>query len=137
MRGGLKTKSSRPSLRMPQAVIGALTEWRAEQLTQQLACPAWEDHGLVFTYGSAARSAGRRSTTPSASYAGPQGSPDLTGPPFQPRELRHTFTSLLSDAGVDIEVISDSLGHVNSREQGGRPVIGQPGAHRPGRGASP
>ena len=36
------------------------------------------------------------------------------GTPFQPRERPHTFASLLSDAGVDIEVISDSLGHVNS-----------------------
>ena len=31
-----------------------------------------------------------------------------------PRELRHTFVSVLSDSGVDIEHIADAVGHVNS-----------------------
>ncbi len=51
VRGGLKTASSRRSLLMPQAVTDTLTAWRAEQLTQQLACPVWEGTGLVFTDG--------------------------------------------------------------------------------------
>jgi integrase len=114
VRGALKTESSRRSLQMPQAVIGALTAWRAEQLTQQLACPAWEGSGLVFTDGFGRPLSrqkihyGFRKLCQAAGIARPDGTP------FQPRELRHTFTSLLSDAGVDIEVISDSLGHVNS-----------------------
>ena len=114
VRGALKTESSRRSLRMPQAVIGALTAWRAEQLTQQLACPAWEGTGLVFTDGFGRPLSrqkihyGFRKLCKAAGITRPDGTP------FQPRELRHTFTSLLSDAGVDIEVISDSLGHVNS-----------------------
>jgi integrase len=31
-----------------------------------------------------------------------------------PREQRHTFVSVLSDSGVDIEQIADAVGHVNS-----------------------
>jgi integrase len=31
-----------------------------------------------------------------------------------PREQRHSFVSVLSDAGVDIEQIADAVGHVNS-----------------------
>ncbi len=30
------------------------------------------------------------------------------------RELRHTFVSQMSQAGVDVEVIADHVGHVNS-----------------------
>src|SRR6266851_1138011 len=33
---------------------------------------------------------------------------------WTPRELRHTFCSILSDAGTDIERIADAMGHANS-----------------------
>ena len=33
---------------------------------------------------------------------------------WTPREQRHTFVSVLSDSGVDIEQIADAVGHVNS-----------------------
>jgi site-specific recombinase XerD len=36
------------------------------------------------------------------------------GSAFQLRECRHSFVSMLSAAGTDIEVISDLVGHVNS-----------------------
>jgi integrase len=36
------------------------------------------------------------------------------GADWQLRETRHTFVSVLSDAGVDIERIADAVGHVNS-----------------------
>src|SRR2546430_15485254 len=46
VRGPLKTESSRRSLKMPQAVTDALTAWRAEQMTQQLAAgPHWRGRG--------------------------------------------------------------------------------------------
>jgi integrase len=114
VRGELKTERSRRSLQMPQAVISALTAWRAEQLTQQLACPTWAGSGLVFTDGF-----GRPLNRQKIQYGfrkvcAAAGVARRDGTPFQPRELRHTATSLLSDAGVDIEQIADVLGHVNS-----------------------
>ena len=33
---------------------------------------------------------------------------------WQQRETRHTFVSVMSPSGVDIEVISDAVGHINS-----------------------
>lgn len=36
------------------------------------------------------------------------------GEHWTPREQRHSFVSVLSDAGVDIEQIADAVGHVNS-----------------------
>jgi integrase len=33
---------------------------------------------------------------------------------WTPREQRHTFVSVLSDSGVDIEQIADAVGHVKS-----------------------
>jgi integrase len=36
------------------------------------------------------------------------------GRPFQPRELRHTFVSVLLAARTNIEVISDAVGHISS-----------------------
>ncbi len=34
--------------------------------------------------------------------------------PITPYELRHTAASLLSDAGVPIEVLADLLGHITT-----------------------
>jgi len=36
-------------------------------------------------------------------------------PPVTPYELRHTAASLLSDAGVPIEVLADLLGHTSTQ----------------------
>jgi integrase len=37
------------------------------------------------------------------------------GRDWTPRELRHTFVSLLSDSGVPIEQIADAVGHSRTR----------------------
>jgi integrase len=37
------------------------------------------------------------------------------GQDWTPRELRHTFVSLLSDSGVPIEQIADAVGHASTR----------------------
>jgi integrase len=108
--GALKTESSRRSLAMPAAVTGALHAWRAEQLTQQLAAgPAWQGTGLVFTNGfgkPVIRQRVNREFHAACQAAG-------IGT-WQPRELRHTFVSVMSAAGTDIELISDAVGHINS-----------------------
>jgi integrase len=40
------------------------------------------------------------------------------GRDWTPRELRHTFVSLLSDSGVPIEQIADAVGHSSTRAAG-------------------
>ena len=94
---------------MSQAVTDALTTWRAEQLTQQLACPAWAGTGLVFTDRF-----GRPVSRQKIHYGFRQLCKAAGIGTWQPRELRHTFVSVMSASGVDIEVISDAVGHINS-----------------------
>ena len=100
----LKTASSRRTLRMPDAVVTVLTALWAEQ----------RDAGMM----------------PALVFCGPSGEPrwpsgvrqhfkalcKRAGLPgdWHPHEQRHTFTSVLSDADVNIEKIADALGHKNS-----------------------
>jgi integrase len=66
--------------------------------------------GLVFSnrHGRPANDdAVRRSFKLRCDWAG-------IGTDWQPREGRHTFASVLSDSGQDIEHISDAMGHANS-----------------------
>jgi integrase len=109
--GALKTAQSRRTLRMPAPVRAALGALRREQAADRLKLGEhYTQSGLVF-----ADNAGRP--------VWPQG----TGREFQalceraglgrdwtPRELRHTFVSQLSAAGVDLETVADLVGHANS-----------------------
>jgi integrase len=111
----LKTEQSRRSLVMPRAVTKGLAAWGAEQLAaEQLAGRPWAGTGLIFTDGFGMPVGrqkihhGFRQACKGAGVARPDGRP------FQPRELRYTFVSMLSDAGQDIEVISEAVGHINS-----------------------
>ena len=109
--GDLKTDSSRRGMQMPAAVSAALAAWRKEQAAQQLRLgPHWHDLGLVFTTGDghpANRQKINREFKAACKAAG-------IGRDWQPRECRHTFVSIMSEEGADIEEISDAVGHVNS-----------------------
>jgi integrase len=113
--GALKTDSSKRSIGMPAAVTEALAAWGAEQAEQQLiAGSAWEGSGLIFTdgWGRPLNRQRRHREFRAACQAAGVLRPD--GQPFQLRELRHTFVTMLSNHGVPIEVISDAVGHINS-----------------------
>jgi Phage integrase family len=74
------------------------------------ASAAWRDHGLVFcTSVGTPLAAGniRRSFRAITKAAG-------IGETWTPRELRHSFVSIMSDNGVSIETIADLAGHKNS-----------------------
>jgi integrase len=97
----------------PLRVITALVEHRERQKEMRAKAGArWTEHGLVFTtrYGSALDSADvRRDFRASIS-----GAASLVASEWTPRELRHSFVSLLSDQGVPIEEISRLVGHKNT-----------------------
>jgi integrase len=108
--GSLKTEQSRRTLRMPAAVRTALVALRREQAADRLRLGEhYTDSGLVFA-DAAGRpvwpQAARRRFGAACQAAG-------VGP-WQMREMRHTFVSQMSAAGVDLEVIADHVGHVNS-----------------------
>lgn len=88
--------------------VAALTEHHERQARARLrAGELWQEQGLVFTTALGTRlDAGnvRRSLRAICRGAG-------LGENWTPRELRHTFVSLLSDNGMAIEEISRLVGH--------------------------
>jgi site-specific recombinase XerD len=72
----------------------------------------WPDNDLVFTtqLGTPLDAANvRRAFRQVAEHAG------LQAEEWTPRELRHSFVSLLSSAGIPIEDIAHLVGHANTR----------------------
>lgn len=88
-----------------------LAALRRDQAALRLrAGSAYEDHGLVF-----AQDSGRPCwpVTVRSQFRAVCGKAGL-GEGWHPHEQRHTFVSVLSHAGVDIEQIADAAGHINS-----------------------
>lgn len=106
--GDTKTEKSRRTLEIPDDVAKALKEHHAEQDKQRLiAGKAWQDNDLVFctSVGTPLDAANvRRSFRRITRAAG-------LGECWTPRELRHSFVSIMSDNGVTIEQIADLVGH--------------------------
>jgi integrase len=106
--GETKTPKSRRTLALPQTAIEALKEHRERQAEDQLvAGPLWQDHGLVFasTIGTPLDAGNvRREFRKITETAG-------LGKGWAPRDLRHTFVSLMSAGGVPVEEIARLAGH--------------------------
>jgi integrase len=107
----LKTERSRRTLVLPAAVASMLAALRKDQAAARLKLgPAYADHGLVFT---------RADGTPCwpgtvrAHFKQVCLRAGLDGD-WHPHEQRHSFVSILSAAGVDIDQIADAAGHINS-----------------------
>jgi integrase len=109
--GETKTKKSRRTLELPEEVVKALRRHHRRQARDKLkAGRRWQDHGLVFCtkvgtplYASSVRRTFRTITTKAG-----------VGGHWSPRELRHSFVSIMSDQGVPIETIADLCGHAGT-----------------------
>jgi integrase len=106
--GDTKTDKSRRTLALPQHCVEALQQHRALQARDRLrAGELWQDHGLVFasTIGTplSANNVIRafRTITKKAGL----------GEDWVPREMRHTFVSVLSANDVPVESIALLAGH--------------------------
>ena len=110
-KGDTKTRRSRRVLQLPAKVVAALRAHRRRQTTERLrAGDAWQDHGLVFCRedGTALdRWQVRRELGQITRAAG-------LGEQWTPRELRHSFVSILSASDVPLEDISQLVGHVST-----------------------
>jgi integrase len=106
--GDTKTAKSRRTLALPRTAVQALREHRRRQAEDRLSAGAvWEDHGLVFAsaVGTPLDAANvRREFRKITETAG-------LGAGWAPRDLRHTFVSLMSADGVPIEEIARLAGH--------------------------
>jgi integrase len=104
-----KTRRSRRTLKLPQRCVAALTEHRRRQAAARLAAgSAWQDLDLVFAsaVGTQLDAANVR-----RAFRGVVKAAGLDPAEWTPRELRHSFVSLLSDAGLPLEHISRLVGH--------------------------
>jgi integrase len=108
----LKTKSSRRThAPLPAAVTTALKAHKRGQAQRRLRLgAAWREHDLVFpgpAGGPASKSSTEHGFRALCERAG-------LGKGWTRYACRHTFCSVLSAGGTDIEVIADAMGHVNS-----------------------
>jgi integrase len=102
-RGDTKTSKSRRTLGLPQLPVTALQALRAE--TE----PGKAELMFCTAAGEALDAANvRRSFRAVCTAAG-------IGPDWTPRELRHTFVSVMSDSEVAVELIARLVGHACSK----------------------
>lgn len=113
--GDTKTRKSRRSIALPRAAVEVLAERRA-LCTGQLkrAVAEWDGDALVFatSAGTALDAANVRRAFRSALKQVPSVKPD----DWTPREMRHSFVSLLSDSGVSIDEIARLVGHTGGSQ---------------------
>jgi integrase len=106
--GDTKTEKSRRTLALPQRCVEALRQHTERQDRDRLrAGELWEDHGLVFA---------SRIGTPLTANNVIRAFRIVTkkaglGEDWVPREMRHTFVSVLSANGVPVESIALLAGH--------------------------
>jgi integrase len=108
-KGETKTKKSRRTIALPERAVAALAQhgevqnlWRAQNDVP------WSDDDLVFATSNGTELDAhnvRREFRAVVATAG------LNPTEWTPREMRHSFVSLLSDAGVPVEDISRLVGH--------------------------
>lgn len=106
--GDTKTRLSRRTVGLPAQCVEMLEKHRAEMAAKGLDV----ERGLVFSTGTGAPldSANvRRSFRSLCKEAG------LEPGEWTPREMRHSFVSLMSEAGVPLEAIARVVGHSSTK----------------------
>ncbi|MFD7791070.1 tyrosine recombinase XerC [Streptomyces sp. NPDC059759] len=108
--GDTKTRKSRRTLALPMRCVEVLWARFEDQGWERLAAgDDWEENGLVFS--SAVGKPLDATNVRRAFRAALKGAEGLNADEWTPRELRHSFVSLLSDSGVPLEEISRLVGH--------------------------
>jgi integrase len=106
--GDTKTQKSRRVLLLPELAVAALQDQRKRQAADRLAAgELWHDRDLVFA---------SRTGTALDRYNVERDFKKITqaaglGTGWAPREMRHTFVSLMSFSGAPLEDIADLVGH--------------------------
>jgi integrase len=107
-----KTEKSRRTLGLPRMAVDALRGHKERQMEERLATGRqWSDHDLVFstrTGGALDAANVRREFKATCRTA-------KIGEHWTPRELRHSFVSLMSSSGVPVEEIARLAGRANTR----------------------
>nr|WP_240929914.1 tyrosine-type recombinase/integrase [Streptomyces coryli] len=125
--GETKTRKSRRTIALPKQVVDVLEAHKRLQKQERASKgKAWSPTGRVFTTrsGEPLDAANvRRDFKAIAKKAGLE-------PEWTPRELRHSFVSLLSDHGIPLERIAQLVGHTSqATDRGGLPQAAPAGHH--------
>ena len=110
--GDTKTEKSRRTLALPQIAADALRAHKQQQTADRhVAGHQWSEQDLVFATrtGAALDAANVRREFRAVCTAA-----DI-GANWAPRELRHSFVSLMSTSGVPVEEIARLAGHTSTR----------------------
>jgi integrase len=106
--GDVKTKKSRRTLALPRMCVEVLARHKLiQESDQELAGARWKQTGLVFTttVGTALDASNVRTAFAKVTKAAGLGTD------WAPRDMRHTFVSVLSANGVKVEDIARLVGH--------------------------
>ncbi len=107
--GDTKTEKSRRTLALPIRCVDALAAHRGiQELERRSAGAKWAENGLVFASLVGTEQDAHNVRRQFRSILKKAG---LAPKEWTPRELRHSFVSLLSDAGMSAERISLLVGH--------------------------
>jgi integrase len=111
--GDTKTRQSRRTLAQPGLAAQRLREHRVRQAEERLRAESWFEDGIVFATakGTPMDAANVRRDLPRALKLVNGIDPAR----WTPRELRHSFVSLLSASGLRIEDIAGLVGHQGTR----------------------
>lgn len=112
----IKTRKSRRTVALPKRCVDALKNHRESKQREQ--GEAWSERGLVF-----ASAAGTELDAANVRRAFRRVIKSTTLDPkdWTPRELRHSFVSLLSGNGTPLEEISRLVGHSSTADRAGLP----------------
>jgi integrase len=111
--GDTKTRQSRRTLALPGLAAQRLREHRVRQAEERLRAESWSEHGIVFATakGTPMDAANvRRDLRRALKLVR-----GIDPAQWTPRELRHSFVSLLSASGLRIEDIAGLVGHQGTR----------------------
>lgn len=105
-----KSESGQRTVVLDSSTIAVLRGWRKQQAAGRLAWgPAYVDTGLVFTREDGTPLRGEHVSERFQTFA------DRAGlPPIRLHDLRHGAATLSLAAGVDMKVVSETLGHARS-----------------------
>jgi integrase len=106
-----KTEKSRRTIALPKFAVKILTAYRLDQIERRRR-NGHKHEGIIYVFGTRndtvmeARNVRRyfKAITVAAGIPGV----------WAPRELRHTFVSLMSDSGASEELIADLVGHAKT-----------------------
>lgn len=110
--GDTKTPKSRRTLALPARCVEALAfHRRLQEADREAAGKKWREHGLVF---ASRVGTPRNPNNVLRSFRAVLGRTELDPEMWTPREMRHSFVSVLSDSGVPLEDISRLVGHAGT-----------------------